>query len=875
MLKPIQVFFVVLAGVAILPLSAQAQTGCVNHIPAISAFPITYSENGVTTQSTAQSGPVVVAQGSYTVSVPDPVNFVGAFGLNSATVFQSCNGAFTPVSGQWVVNPTSTDFWTYTWTVSLSAAGVLTFTESGVSNTRPLGSYGSDVVNSYHGTVNATWIFNLITGAYNFTQTDSQTVDFIRGDGVPAINSEVGSGGTSGVVPTLLPVNVQFSGTFSYCTTCIQTNPPQTGAAVVGNPGDIWNDFATNSASGMPLSDVTGAATGVTLSFSADGAYTANPAKTAFTGTPYANLMQGVLYSAGTTTITLSGLNPNQNYTLYIYTQGDKNGLNRSISISANGGPPQIATQTNADTFILDNNYVVETVAADGSGNINIKGVTLVDEGDINGFQLVPVTGTQPPVLSVERLDGRSFVGQDGYLSPDPAALSKPGTPVVGVGADGAALVLVRITSPAAGAFTVSLDDTDVACNSGRQDLQTVGTVQDATAANSLATSQVTVHTTPVTGTGANPVNQAFVWYQAPTQYIRSSPCTVADQGKGSRGLTLTVSGTDVSGNELSTDTPLIVTRPPIVLVHGLWSSAATWQATAAGDASVNMISTLQQNLFLGNNSVFPADYKQSNASYLYVNSNVVRQEIDNAVGSYLINKQIAIVRADVIAHSMGAILARIWTQHGQGICAAGNYKNGDNFCAGNVNRLITIGAPMYGSFWADLLSACQPTFLDTGCAALRAIMFAAGAPITEGAITDLSTTSAQNKDGALYGMLNTKSQPVRVHAIVGDVFPGGTAVPGINTNCPYPLTICLSQSFAAEAFPSVPLLTDTDAVVKIVSQGGHLPASAQSSSTQATFAVPHISAGLPGETSNVAIASELLRLLNEQTTAPDYAPSF
>jgi hypothetical protein len=183
-------------------------------------------------------------------------------------------------------------------------------------------------------------------------------------------------------------IDVQFSGTFSYCTTCAQSNPPQSGAALVGKAGDKWNDFHTTSVSGAPLVDASGASTGVTLSFSSFGAYTADPSYDPFTGSLDANLIQGYLYSGGSINITLSGLTPNQSYTLYVYTQGDNNSPGRSIAISANG-TTQSATQSNAHNFILNNNYVAETVTADGSGNIRIQGVTLAGEGDINGLQLV------------------------------------------------------------------------------------------------------------------------------------------------------------------------------------------------------------------------------------------------------------------------------------------------------------------------------------------------------------------------------------------------------------------------------------------------------------------------------------------------------
>ena len=68
----------------------------------------------------------------------------------------------------------------------------------------------------------------------------------------------------------------------------------QTGAAVIGSAGDTWNDFLGNVGSGS-LVDASGAASGISLSFSAALVYESDPNFTQFTGTPYANLMQGYL----------------------------------------------------------------------------------------------------------------------------------------------------------------------------------------------------------------------------------------------------------------------------------------------------------------------------------------------------------------------------------------------------------------------------------------------------------------------------------------------------------------------------------------------------------------------------------------------------
>ena len=197
-------------------------------------------------------------------------------------------------------------------------------------------------------------------------------------------------------------IDVQFSGTWSYSCGgpyCSDINPPQSGAAVAGATGDQWNDFATDNTSDQALVAVNGAATGVTLGFSATGTYTAATDYDAFTGTPWANLMEG--YLVNNVQILLSGLVPGQTYDFYVYTQGDDNSAGRGVTFDVNGADPQTASQTNADNFILNNNYVYLQGVADVSGDIAINETGDSGEADVNGFQLVGVNVPEPSALGI------------------------------------------------------------------------------------------------------------------------------------------------------------------------------------------------------------------------------------------------------------------------------------------------------------------------------------------------------------------------------------------------------------------------------------------------------------------------------------------
>ncbi|HEY9027728.1 MAG TPA: PEP-CTERM sorting domain-containing protein [Burkholderiaceae bacterium] len=188
-------------------------------------------------------------------------------------------------------------------------------------------------------------------------------------------------------------INVQFSR---------DPGLQQTGAAFVGQAGDHWNDFLGNAGGGALL-DTAGAATGVSLSFSAALVYESDPGYTKFTGTPYANLMQGYLVdfmdSPGID-LKFSGLTPGQEYGFWVYTQGDNNSGNRRISLSANGGTAVVNHQADDDVFVAGHNLAYIVSYANAFGVVDLVGRDIYGEANINGVQFMPVPEpTTAPLL--------------------------------------------------------------------------------------------------------------------------------------------------------------------------------------------------------------------------------------------------------------------------------------------------------------------------------------------------------------------------------------------------------------------------------------------------------------------------------------------
>ncbi|WP_156679990.1 PEPxxWA-CTERM sorting domain-containing protein [Sphingomonas profundi] len=196
-------------------------------------------------------------------------------------------------------------------------------------------------------------------------------------------------------------VNVHFTGPQ-------RTVSEQVGPGVVGSAGDKWNQLFDNQGTAS-LVDSNNAATGYSITYSAQGTYASDPSYTQFTGTPFANLMQGYLYSSsGPITATISGLNANQSYSLYAITQGDNNTRGRRNDLTVNG---QSASNlnTNASSFIAGDNYALFTGRANALGQIVLSDTPGVGEANLNGFQLT--SAVPEPTTWAMMIGGFGFVG--------------------------------------------------------------------------------------------------------------------------------------------------------------------------------------------------------------------------------------------------------------------------------------------------------------------------------------------------------------------------------------------------------------------------------------------------------------------------------
>lgn len=297
----------------------------------------------------------------------------------------------------------------------------------------------------------------------------------------------------------------------------------------------------------------------------------------------------------------------------------------------------------------------------------------------------------------LETLDPHGSLIDDGAITSDPARLATGGSPVRGAAADGSTRILLRYNADVTGQLELAIESGNLVADGGLS-------------ANGLSR-QASI-TVPVVETPAG--FQGFAVYRVPEAFDTDGAPTL-----GERDVAIRLRFTPTTGTPKEFTVPFRLVRPPVVLIHGLWSSADTWEAFPL---------RFEPRFEL----VKLADYRDTAARPFAVNQDVPRHFILSALNEM---KRLgwAATKADVAGHSMGGILARFHVQSA-GYLASRNYYEGD------VHRLVTLDTPHTGSPLADLLVFLR-SHPQLGPVVLLATD-ALGIPIDEGAIDDLGKFS-------------------------------------------------------------------------------------------------------------------------------------
>lgn len=253
-----------------------------------------------------------------------------------------------------------------------------------------------------------------------------------------------------------------------------------------------------------------------------------------------------------------------------------------------------------------------------------------------------------------------------GIVMPDPSRIMDAKVAREGVVTDGVTQILLRVRSTVPVKFSVvGAPDRGVL-------LRPDGTLGDLNGKELIA-DPLTIGTDKI----------AFAVYRAPIDYPASQVAIDAISSLGSGLKTLTLH------------------RPPVVLVHGVWSDGFAW-------------SGLEGRLLGQGFDVFGrVDYGslpgQSAGSFdpfaTNENGQVIIRTLHTATQYAFIrmrqDKNVAVTQVDVVGHSMGGLVARARFKSS----FPSPYHRLANYYKGDFHKLITVGSPHQGSPLADWLA--------------------------------------------------------------------------------------------------------------------------------------------------------------------------
>jgi hypothetical protein len=306
--------------------------------------------------------------------------------------------------------------------------------------------------------------------------------------------------------------------------------------------------------------------------------------------------------------------------------------------------------------------------------------------------------------------------------------LATQGGIVTGVAADGVSQLLIRVSGINAGdQVTITLKGDDL-----------TGLTSDDGGLDIAGGTDFSSESVSVSAVSTSQGPMAFAVYRAPIDFPR--PTKQQDKGSASRSVSIQVQ--PASGGTVTSVVTIL--RPPVVLIHGLWSSALdTWTNFCPLFPGCKQ---QDQRFFVRavDYSYFVEYFGQltvrANSLGFQFNAPNVLGQLRASIDAFKRGKnpaaiQAAAVQADIIAHSMGGDITRTL------VLQPGFYVD-TNFLAGDIHKVVTINTPHLGTPVASNLLSSDNNCIS-GLLGLHGMNVIGELPVNgqlvSGAINDLS----------------------------------------------------------------------------------------------------------------------------------------
>ena len=308
----------------------------------------------------------------------------------------------------------------------------------------------------------------------------------------------------------------------------------------------------------------------------------------------------------------------------------------------------------------------------------------------------------QSPPPSAENLETELFW--------DYSFTRRPGSAPVGVAADGVArLYLVAKKENAGQGPPIERVDVSVATASGNTEKRLTGTLMPAEVTDRYSTEANGADARSVSSnrsrTGAG--NEFWFWYVAPRDFKERE----RDLSRSTRTVDASFTVEYADGTTVEdVEQQIEITRPPLMLVHGLGGSPSSWnnltyREDRNGDGNTEKTLLKNSRFFLEKETIgiSPDGSFKSNSELLLTDNFFSDSDgFSDILGRMRQRLGFAANQVYYVGHSMGGAVARQLIGTGGTSISGIPYHKRKNYGQGYVNRLITLDTPHSGSPLAD-----------------------------------------------------------------------------------------------------------------------------------------------------------------------------